>query len=402
MKTHHLSLTMKVINNLKLSQWIYNNFESLNGKEKSRMMLFTAIIAVLFGFFNGSIAHTEELLIYNYGCDSLRYIICYSSIEWNYLSATYERWAIKLALKLSKELDVKIALVIDDTLVKKDPRSKRLAVGGKKKNIVGFSLLTAVLVIGHITIPLVPQLCFRKAVCEKWEIDYVPKTDMALETIKLFIKSGLNTKRLVLIMDCWYTSNKMLNFCQSIPHLKYVLGIKSNRNVDKHPVENLKYGFRYKKAKSLSKKGYNYYLCLRPGKLNGIKDKVNVLLSKRENKITHEVTWRYFVTNMEGELAIFEWIGKRWQIETFHQIFKHRFEPENWRVHGIQRLTNMLILATMSMGFAFKYFLDHNYVQVTSMERRLEHNTISESLNYIRASLIPNEALIKNFIQTRL
>src|SRR5271169_1947235 len=198
MKTQQLSHTIKVINNLKLSQWIYNNFESLNDKEKSRMMLFSAIIALLLGFFNGSIAHTEELLIYRYGCDLLRYIICRSKIDWNALSVAYERWALKLALKLSTELDVKVALVIDDTLVKKDPRSKKLAVGGKKKNIVGFSLLTSVLVIGHITIALIPRLCFRQAVCEKWKIDYVPKTDKALETIERLIKSGLKVKRAVL------------------------------------------------------------------------------------------------------------------------------------------------------------------------------------------------------------
>ena len=289
------TLTMKVINNLKLSQWIYTSFESVYDKNKFHKSIFNGIIALLIGLFNGSIAYTEQLLFHNYGCDALRYVICRSKISFSDLCESYNKWIIKLSLQLSDKLNKEIALVIDDTLVKKDSRSKCLAVGGKKKNIVGFSLLTSVLVIGKISLPLVPQLCFRRSACEKWGVNYVPKTTRAMQTIKRLIESGLDSKKLILIMDSWYSSNEIINYCQSIPDLKYVFGIKSNRHIDKRPVDKLKHGFRYIKSHRLSNKEHNFYLSLRPGKLNGVRDRVNILLSRRETKKSNITNFHFGV-----------------------------------------------------------------------------------------------------------
>ena len=390
---------LKSINNLRLSQWIYCYFQPFSEKAVQRKMLVVGCIILLFGYFNGSIAYVEQCTLYTYACDRLRYLICRSKIDWELVSNSYEMWAIRMANKLAEELNVSVALIIDDTLVKKDIRSKKLAVGGKRDKKSGFSFLTGVLVIEHITIPLVPQLCFRKVFSEDWELEYVSKVEKARISLERWIGMGLNVKKSVVIMDSWYSSNAMINYCQSIPALKYVLGIKLNRNLDKRPVSKLRHGFRYYKSKKANNKDYDFFLYLRQGTLKEVKGKVNVLFSKRVNTKTQDASWRYFVTNIDKELTVLEWVKTRWQIETFHQIFKYRFKPENWRVHGVERLTHMTILVTMVMGYAVKYFLDKNVAYKYSMERLLKHNIMSESLQTFRVILISNETMIKNFIQ---
>lgn len=393
------TLSIKCIDNLRLSQWLYNHFDNLCNKKKSRSLLLFGLVSLLLYSFNGSIASTEQMIFYQYGCDSLRYLISRSRIDWTMLCFNYEKWAVRLALYLAVELEEAIALVIDDTLVIKDPRSKNLAIGGKKKSKCGFSLLTSVLVIGHITIPLVPRLCFRKAVCGDFGLNYEAKTIKAEQQLINVIEAGLSPEKMILVMDSWYSSTRMIRLCQEIEGLNYVLGLKCNRNVDKRRVDKLRHGIRYYKARLLSKKEFNYYLSLRAGNLNGVKGEVNVLFSKRERKDGLDSSWRYFVTNLEGRTAIFEWIEKRWRIETFHQIFKHRFKPEKWRVHGIERLRNMLILSTMAMGFSLKYFIENTYASIESLERYIEKCSISESLNYIRSDLISNEVVVKRLLQ---
>ncbi len=364
-------------------------------------MLMMGIFIVLSGYFAGSIAYVEHVIFFKYACDHLRFLVCRSSLCWNMLLERYEIWAIKMANELAKELGVSIALIIDDTLVEKDNRSKCLAIGGKKKSIVGFSFLTGLLVVGRVSIPLIPQLCFRRVFSELWGIEYVSKVDKAQESIGRWIGYGLDVGNSIVILDSWYSSNKLINYCQSIPDLNYVFGIKSNRQLDKMAVRTLKHGIMNSKCKNINKKGNDYYLALRRGKLNKVEDEVNVLISKRENRRSGDISWRYFVTNIGEELAVLEWIRTRWQIETFHQIFKHRFKPEKWRVHGVERLCHLTILVTVAMGYAVKYYLDQHIEERYSLERILEHNMMADSLSFIRHVLISNEATVKSFLQSK-
>jgi len=121
-------------------------------------MLFISFLALLIGYFDGSIASLEERVFRIYGNNFLRYLLTSSSIHWNNLIASYERWVIKHISNYAIVNDLQIVLSIDDSLVKMDKRSKHIAKGGKRLKTEGLSLLTAVLSMEEMSISLVPRL----------------------------------------------------------------------------------------------------------------------------------------------------------------------------------------------------------------------------------------------------
>ncbi|MDH5681052.1 MAG: transposase [Spirochaetota bacterium] len=387
--------------NLQLSQWIYHCFPSIAQRPKQRKMLFISFLALLIGYFDGSIAALEERVFRAYGNNFLRYLLTASSIHWNNLMVSYERWVIKHISSYANANDFQIAISIDDSLVEKDKRSKHIAKGGKRLKTEGLSLLTAVLSVKEMSMSLVPRLCFRRDYCRLHGGEYVSKTEKAMLLLKHWLDQGLDSKNLICLFDSWYASKELINFCQN-RGLNYVFGIKSNRQLNGRRIDSYKTGIRYVRAEKLSRGDYDYYLCVRRGKLNGVKGKVSVLISKRVRRDSGKTSWRYFCSNLTEEKVIFCWIRERWKVETYHQIFKMRFKPEKWRLHGEERMSHLLILTNMSMGFAVKYFLSHNKLELMSPGRSLEHSIMSESLNFIRATLISNKEIVESSFHRRI
>ena len=392
---------MKSINNLQLSQWIYHCFPSISQRPKQRKMLFISFLALLIGYFDGSIAALEERVFRAYGNNFLRYLLTASSIHWSSLMVSYERWVIKHISSYANANGLQIVLSIDDSLVEKDKRAKHIAKGGKRLKTEGLSLLTAVLSVDELTISLIPRLCFRREYCRLHGGEYVAKTKKAKILLRHWLDQGLDSRMLICLFDSWYASKDLINFCQS-RGLNYVFGIKSNRQLNGTRIDKYKTGIRYVKAEKLSHEDYDYYLCVRRGKLNGVKGVVSVLISKRVHRTSGKTSWRYFCGSLTEEKVIFYWIRERWKVETYHQIFKMRFKPEKWRLHGEERMSHLLILTNMSMGFAVKYFQSHNKLEPMSPGRLLEHSIMSESHNFMRATLISNKEIVESSFHRRL
>lgn len=179
-----------------------------------------------------------------------------------------------------------------------------------------------------------------------------------------------------------------------------MLGLRCNRLLNGIPVEGYKKGMHHANSKNLSFDKHDFHLRVRRGKLNNVKNEQRVLISKRVNRSTGQVSFRYFTSNLEDAVVIFYWMKKRWVIETFHQIFKEHFKPERWRLRRL-KISNLLTLSTMSIGYAIKYFLDKNTIDITGLEHPMEHSIISESLNYIKSVLISNREVWETKFKTK-
>lgn len=391
---------LKDISNLQFSQWIYHHFNYLCHKRKQKMSLLICLVALVLGVFNGAISALEEAIMGKYANNFFRYFICSCSIQWNRLVDCYESWVVNTINRYSLSDGLQISFIIDDSLVPKDRRSQKIAKGGKRKLTEGLSLLTTLLSCGEISLPLVPRLCFRREYCERHGRNYESKTAKAGWQLNRLLEMGLQSKNLICLFDSWYAASDLINYCQN-HGLKYVFGIKSNRQLNGRAIKKYKHGFRGSKAESVIQGDYDFHLQVQQGKLNHVMEAVNVLISKRVHRKSQESSWRYFCTNLDEEKTIFHWVKERWKIETFHQVFKYRFKPENWRVHGEERMSHLLILTTMSMGFAVRFFLSQNTKDQYGLERLLKQGILSESLKFMRVTLISNRPILQSLFERK-
>jgi hypothetical protein len=345
-------------NKLYLKQWIYLNFDIFEKLKKQRTLFYRVIFCFLTGLFNGSFAASEEFLFKQYGKDCIRYVISRCKLPLTLIRIEYEKFIIRLAIRLSKDLDVPIGLSIDDMIEPKDVRSQEIVKGGKKCKKVGFSFVTGVLVIGYIHLPLLPRLAFRKSVCEELGIIYRSKIEIAIEMLFILSQLGLSGNKIVVLMDSWYTSEKVL---KAINELNFIIigRIKSNRKINKKQIESYTSFINKSNCTKLDSSDYVYYLFSQTGTLNKINYRYRILLSNRQSKKKGDQSWRYIICSdlsISGT-DILQWYDHRWAVETFHQIWQHRYCMNKWRVWGIERLKRLATLSVISMGFASYYVL---------------------------------------------
>jgi hypothetical protein len=380
-----------VNNNLKIGirQWLYIQLEIFNKSQKIKQLLAKIITAMLFGFFNGSFASYEQLIFKSYGCDALRYIVSRAKLPWEYFKDVYNRWAIRFIKKIAKKYGFQIYAIIDDMIEPKDKRSKNIIKGGKKGKIVGFSFVTCVLKAGFITIPLIPKIALRENVSRALGIKYISKVDHAIKFVDDLKENGLAEKKVIILLDSWYPSCEMLKAIKANGFIP-IAAVKNNRKLNGFNIKRFADVIKKSEIKRLKSGEYTYHLAIRSGTLSGLKDRYNILLSKRTRKKDKKETWRYILC---GDLSLSAYTilsnyQNRWVVETFHQIWQNRFAVGKWRLKGLNRLRNLIIITTMATGFAVFYankILSNE--QVFEM-RKKNQNIIGVGLEIIRSILI--------------
>ncbi|MDH5681840.1 MAG: hypothetical protein OEZ36_09645 [Spirochaetota bacterium] len=153
------------------------------------------------------------------------------------------------------------------------------------------------------------------------------KPEKAITLKNHWLDQGLDSRKLICLFDSLYTSKELINFSQN-RGLNYVFGMKSNRQLNGKGIDKYKTCILCVIAEKLSHGDYDFYLCVRRGKLNSVKEEVSVLISKRVHRKSGKTSWRYFCSNLTEEKMVFYWIREHLKVETYHQIFKMRFKPE--------------------------------------------------------------------------
>jgi len=376
-------------NFLKISQWFYANLQILSWSEKKRKMLAIITLCLISGVFNGSVKLLEIRTLGLGLRDRILYILSRSKIDWDKLIEYYERWAIRFIISISLLTGKPIWISIDDTIVEKDKRSKRIPKGAKKSKKEGFSFVTSVIGVGSFFIPLIPRKCFRKKVSEELGRPYISKTQKVYDLLIIWNNYGLKGREVIILLDSWYSSKNIIKLCID---LKFILisSLRCNRLLNGKRIDSYIYALSTLKKKIYSLIDYTYSLYLETGTLKDISKTVSVLLSERKRVSDGLRTWRYILCVGQDFdlLSILLLYKKRWAVETFHQIWKSFFDIEKWRLQTIDGIQNLATITVISLGFVVFTFSKRHYSKIDLPELLLENNIISLSFNEIKIELI--------------
>ena len=390
---------MELLNICKL---IYNTFSELSLSKKKRNMIEIAIMYLLNVCFNARyIGTSDSSTLREVFCNRIRYLIRKTKIIYNILILYYQKSIINLMVCISLLTGETLYLIIDDTFVEKDKRSVNIVKGGKKGYKEGYSLLTMIIAVGSIEIPLLVKPCYRKVISEKLGILYLSKIDKAEYYLRLFYNLGLNKVKAIVLLDSWYTCNRILKLISDeLPNMVLVGAIKSNRLLNKKRIDS----YIMTSISGNELRGNHFYeLGIQTGTLNNLGNRYSILVSRRLNLLDNKYSIRYILCSELDFTAIeiLHHYQNRWRIEVFHRIFKHRFSPEKWRFYGIEQaldddksksvslicISNLCCLCVMSLGFAVRYTVNQFYKDEI-VNSNLGESFISYSLSYVKSILI--------------
>ena len=339
--------------------------------------------------FGGTFAGYEHLFGKHYGSDIFRYLLTRAKLNWTALRDRYNRWVVITIRKEAKKKHLSVYVIIDDMLEEKDKRSRTVVKGGKKKEKVGFSFVTCVLRVGWFALPLIPQIALRKEVCVQRNRHYVSKLDLANKFLDTIHEVGLETRHVIVLLDSWYTGAKVLN---KIHELGYeVIGaVRKDRKVNASSISQWS-SVQNRSAKTVIRQNsYKYKLSSKTGTLTGLTDAFKVLISERQKGRSQCITVRYILCSdvTMSVQEILRHYQNRWLIETFHQIWQHRFGLKNWQLKGMRRQRNLIIITVVALGFSVYYF---NRTATEAQRSKCEASTVtifSRALEKTRLELI--------------
>ncbi len=104
-------------------------------------------------------------------------------------------------------------------------------------------------------------------------------------------------------------------------------------------------------------------------------------------------------------LDILIFYQKRWAIEVFHRIFKHRFQPKHWQLHkkgnsieSMNILSNLCTLCLFTLDLV-SWNITKSFGAINISNLKLRKSFISYSLTKVRNSLISKNKIFKIFTQ---
>ena len=394
MNTTNKSTEVKYNKTIPIRQWLYINLQLHDWSYKKRTMLALVIMALLSGFFTGSIFALEIVILGLGFKDRISYTLTRAKIDWNGLIYLYEKSIILLFLSISSLTGLSIWISIDDSLIEKDNRSKKITKGGKKNRIEGFSFVTAVIGVGIFFVPLIPRQCFRKYVADELRRQYISKTTEVNSLLYIWHSYGLYKVPVIILCDSWYSSKTIIKSCIKLGFI-LIGSLKSNRNLNKKRIDNLRCGLRKNQSTKYSDDKNDFLLYLRVGTLNGIKEQIKVLFSHRTNKSKRIQTWKYIfcTTNNFDSILILNWYQKRWAVETFHQIWEDIFHVKKWSFQCPDRIQNLATLSIIAITFSIEYYVKKhsNYYDVSTI--KLEKCIMAIALNNSKIELISRKGV---------
>lgn len=388
---------------LLITSFLNLTFATAGLLEPCRRLLGRILFAFLAGQYKGVIAPIEQVHGKSYASGEFRSVFSRAKFLTPMLSMILNRYCIKWALELANRYGLPIHLSIDDTLIPKDKRSKLLAKGGMKGNIVGFSFVTATIAVGGLWIPLVPRQACRKDYAKTHGLEYVSKIQLATDFIDFIASNGLANPLVTLLLDSWYLSTKVIKVARRAGW-SVVGATKCNRRFTRdNPngdhgkssrVEDLRHGCKRGEATRVRDDRYVYDLFTRQGTLRGLDERVTILLSKRTS---HDgtATWKYIVAvgSSLSAVEILQEYSKRWVVETFHQIWEYRYEPRQWRLRGKQqsesviRIDRLCFVSVLSMICAVHWYQKRHSIDPRTWASESNHCLVSTSLEEIRCQI---------------
>lgn len=256
-----------------------------------------------------------------------------------------------------------VFLIIDDTNCKKDQSTKRMEAldfhysHEDGKTVWAHNLVTAHVVSDRLSFAWDFRPYFREAYCEKHGLEFKSKNDLALEMVNSFPAN--EDEQVYVLMDSWYTSEKVLNACNS-KGFHVIAAVKSNRiiypagigiGISDFAVQYI----RKSDLRSVTVEGQGtYWVYSYEGPLSET-ESVKVLISWKNTYTASSKPQACILSTDKGLdlVTIQRYYHVRWNIETGYRYFKELLGFDQYQLLsfvGIQR-------------FWAIQFLTHNFLE---------------------------------------
>ena len=263
-------------------------------------------------------------------------------------------------------------LLIDDSLANKDRATWKLEAVDwyfdhkchrmvKASNHISLSLSW-----GKFYFPLLERLYLRQAKVKKLnrnrpkgrKLLYQSKLELAqqmLEQVKPLLPPGVPV---YVLFDSWYTSSKLVRW---IRHQNWhvIAGIKSNRKLTGQKVSvvhRLSKGLPYEQVRLGLANGCTrtYWVRVHYGRLRGVPDPVNVVISQKEKGPGHRAP-RYFLctdTHLKVQ-GILQRYQKRWAIETDYWQVKMQLGLGDYRLQSYEAIAKWYTVVYFVLAYLY-------------------------------------------------
>jgi len=279
-----------------------------------------------------------------------------------------------------------VFLIIDDTNCKKDKSTKRMEAldfhysHEDGKTVWAHNIVTAHVVSDRHSFAWDFRPYFREEYCEKHGLDFKSKNDLALEMVKSFPAN--EDERVYVLMDNWYTSEKVINACNS-KGFHVIAAVKSNRIIYPAGIGigisdfSVQY-IRKSDLRSVTVEGQGrYWVYAYEGPLSET-ESVKVLLSWKESYTAASKPQACILSTDKSLdlVTIQRYYHVRWNIETGYRYFKELLGFDQYQLLsfvGIQR-------------FWAIQFLTHNFLELQRHEWSSARSpyTLGDVVNRIR------------------
>ncbi|WP_051250481.1 IS701 family transposase [Paenibacillus harenae] len=300
-----------------------------------------------------------------------------------------------------------IFLIVNDTRCKKDKSTKKMeALSFQYSHETGKSVWCHCLVTAHV----VAQGCsyawdyrpyYQEEYCQAERLEFKSKNDLAMEMIEAF--SAQADEQVYVLMDSWYTSEKVINACNR-KGFHVIAALKTNRRIRPAGVsikidEFAEKYIRKSDLHSVTVEGQGTYLVYPyEGSVSDIEN-VKLLLSwKDEYTGLSKPQVCLLCTDLSLDLVTIQrYYHVRWNIETGYRYFKELLGFDQYQllsIHGIQRFWAIQFLTQNFLEFQRQEWMEQQSdLTLGDVARRIREEFFGQIIVYVYQQALEKKPL---------
>ncbi len=255
----------------------------------------------------------------------------------------------KIQTKRMKNGDLRrlIFFIVDDTCCKKETSTKKMeALSFQYSHEAGKSVWCHCVVTAHVVCEVSSfawdfRPYYREEYCDEHRLPFKSKNDLALEMIEAFPATQDDV-----LMDCWYTSEKVINACNRMG-FHVIAAVKTNRLicVSGVTISMADFAVQYLRKSDLRsvtvESQGTYWIYEYEGPLSEMENVKALLSWKDEYATSSKPQVCLLCTDLSLDLVTIQrYYHVRWNIETGYRYFKELLGFDQYQLlsfEGIQR-----------------------------------------------------------------
>ncbi|WP_410514550.1 IS701 family transposase [Paenibacillus sp. BR2-3] len=289
-----------------------------------------------------------------------------------------------------------VFFIIDDTSCKKDKSTKRMEgldfhfAHDDGKSQWSHCLVTSHLVTDGFSLSWDFRPYFRKEYCEKHNLPFKSKNDLAIQMIEDYPAS--DDELVYVLMDSWYTSEKIVNACNA-KGFHIIAALKSNRLIAPAGIRISLADFtsQYVRKSDLrsvtTENRETYWIYQYEGPVADIEN-VNVLMSWENTYESGKNPFFILCTDKSLDVVtILRYYDVRWHIETGYRYFKDLMGFDHYQLWSFQAIERFWVIQFLTQNFVElqRYEWSKTNAQLTfgDVVRRIRQDYFGQLVVYV-------------------